>query len=766
MIEKMRRSILQIRIIYVVTTIFLVVISVVAYVNTPQLNIVLSLVALFILLFSYFELSRSLDLSQHFKIKLEETIKTLEKKNEELQEGGERYLKIFDNSPVAMTFAEIESNQIVYANNLFYNSFGYPKEEVIGRTTEDLNLVSAEENERLIPVIMSHLQEDRSIEELKALSTEERAKLLMTLKEKMLKHGYEILYTRKNGETFYAIVFVEVIEIGNRMYSLTTYQDISERKEVQKQLADEKAFAEMVIENDPAMIVAYDENLNIIVWNKKCEEYSGLKKEEVLGESIFILFPETNQEQKLNTFNLVLKDGKSLHYPMVELKQNNGFGERWIMPLRNTSQQIIGILEITRDITQTIEMTTALEQQNIELEKINDELNLTATTLQKSEERFNRMITEVKDYAIIFLNKDGIIENWNEGAEKILGYNTSEIIGKNFSLFYTEDNIKNNLAKTLLTIAAEEGKAVQEGWRIRKNGSKFWGSIVITALHDGKGEIIGFSKVTRDLTDKKMAEDKLVEANKLLEQKNAELSKMNKELESVNYISSHDLQEPLRQIQIFASRISDNEKQNLSDDGKKYFDKMNNAAKRMQNLIADLLTYSRSKTEERKFAIVDINQIVDQVKEEFAEIIEEKHATIDAEDLGDAYVIPFQFRQIMYNLIGNALKFSKPEIPPHIKIFNKKINSRQVPGTDPNNESEYHHISISDNGIGFEPQYKDRIFGVFQRLSSKDKVAGTGIGLAIVKNIVENHQGFVKATGELNKGATIDIFLPTIQLVR
>lgn len=766
MIEKMRRSILQIRIIYVVTTIFLVVISVVAYVNTPQLNIVLSLVALFILLFSYFELSRSLDLSQHFKIKLEETIKTLEKKNEELQEGGERYLKIFDNSPVAMTFAEIESNQIVYANNLFYNSFGYPKEEVIGRTTEDLNLVSAEENERLIPVIMSHLQEDRSIEELKALSTEERAKLLMTLKEKMLKHGYEILYTRKNGETFYAIVFVEVIEIGNRMYSLTTYQDISERKEVQKQLADEKAFAEMVIENDPAMIVAYDEYLNIIVWNKKCEEYSGLKKEEVLGESIFILFPETNQEQKLNTFNLVLKDGKSLHYPMVELKQNNGFGERWIMPLRNTSQQIIGILEITRDITQTIEMTTALEQQNIELEKINDELNLTATTLQKSEERFNRMITEVKDYAIIFLNKDGIIENWNEGAEKILGYNTSEIIGKNFSLFYTEDNIKNNLAKTLLTIAAEEGKAVQEGWRIRKNGSKFWGSIVITALHDGKGEIIGFSKVTRDLTDKKMAEDKLVEANKLLEQKNAELSKMNKELESVNYISSHDLQEPLRQIQIFASRISDNEKQNLSDDGKKYFDKMNNAAKRMQNLIADLLTYSRSKTEERKFAIVDINQIVDQVKEEFAEIIEEKHATIDAEDLGDAYVIPFQFRQIMYNLIGNALKFSKPEIPPHIKIFNKKINSRQVPGTDPNNESEYHHISISDNGIGFEPQYKDRIFGVFQRLSSKDKVAGTGIGLAIVKNIVENHQGFVKATGELNKGATIDIFLPTIQLVR
>lgn len=125
--------------------------------------------------------------------------------------------------------------------------------------------------------------------------------------------------------------------------------------------------------------------------------------------------------------------------------------------------------------------------------------------------------------------------------------------------------------------------------------------------------------------------------------------------------------------------------------------------------------------------------------------------------------MPFQFRQMLYNLIGNALKFSKPDTPPHITIKNEKVKSSQAPGADLTTETEYHHISITDNGIGFEPQYQDRIFEVFQRLHDKQKIAGTGIGLAIVKNIVENHNGIIKATGELNKGATFDIYIPTIQ---
>jgi len=188
----------------------------------------------------------------------------------------------------------------------------------------------------------------------------------------------------------------------------------------------------------------------------------------------------------------------------------------------------------------------------------------------------------------------------------------------------------------------------------------FWGRIVITALHDKEDKVIGFSKVTCDLTDKKMAEDKLREMNQELKLKNDELLKINKELESFTYISSHDLQEPLRQIQNFSSRMVSAEQQNLTDKGKTYLNKINNAANRMQTLIADLLAYSRTKTEERKFETVDLNIIVEEVKTDFEETIDEKHATIEVGEMCEANIIAFQFRQLIHNIIGNSLKFSNP----------------------------------------------------------------------------------------------------------
>ncbi len=245
-----------------------------------------------------------------------------------------------------------------------------------------------------------------------------------------------------------------------------------------------------------------------------------------------------------------------------------------------------------------------------------------------------------------------------------------------------------------------------------------------------------------------------------LEKKNEELIESNKELESFNYISSHDLQEPLRQIQNFTSRLITNEQENLSDKGKNYLEKVNNAANRMQTLIADLLAYSRAKTGERKFEITDLNTIVEDVTTEFKEIIDEKHATIEVGEMCDVNIIPFQFRQLMHNIIGNALKFSNPDIPPHIKISSCNIKYSKLDDAKHTLGKEYCHISIADNGIGFEPQYKDRIFEVFQRLHDKEKINGTGIGLAIVKKIVENHNGIITATSELKKGATFDIYIP------
>ena len=257
-----------------------------------------------------------------------------------------------------------------------------------------------------------------------------------------------------------------------------------------------------------------------------------------------------------------------------------------------------------------------------------------------------------------------------------------------------------------------------------------------------------------------IANKELAFQNEEKEKRAAELIIANKELLAFTYISSHDLQEPLRKIQTFVTIILENENKNLSEKGKYNFQRMQLAAGRMQQLIDDLLSFSRINTTDHKFEKTDLNVIIEEVKTELKDTIQEKHATIEVAELCTANTIIFQFRQLMYNLISNALKFSKPEVPSHIII-----KSRIVKGSKLNNEKlspdkSYCHITVEDNGIGFEPHFSERIFEVFQKLHGKDVYAGTGIGLAIVKKIVENHNGIITATSELNKGATFDIYIP------
>ncbi len=253
----------------------------------------------------------------------------------------------------------------------------------------------------------------------------------------------------------------------------------------------------------------------------------------------------------------------------------------------------------------------------------------------------------------------------------------------------------------------------------------------------------------------------LKEANQSLENKNKELLNMNKELEAFTYVSSHDMQEPLRKLQTFAGIILDKESHYLSDSGKEYFRFMQQSAERMQQLIQDLLAFSRVSAAERKFEEADLKTIIDEVEKEFKEEIAEKQAVIEVKESCGVHIIPFQFRQLIHNLIGNSLKFSNPKKPPVIKINSHIIKNEKsnIEGLTP--QKEYCHISISDNGIGFENEFSTKIFDVFQKLHSKDEYKGSGIGLSIVKKIVDNHKGVITATGELNKGATFNIYIPT-----
>ncbi len=246
-----------------------------------------------------------------------------------------------------------------------------------------------------------------------------------------------------------------------------------------------------------------------------------------------------------------------------------------------------------------------------------------------------------------------------------------------------------------------------------------------------------------------------------LEQKNIQLETANKDLVSFTYISSHDLQEPLRKIQIFADCILKGEEKKLSPISQAYFGKMTNTISRMRFLIEDLLTYSRTKSDDRIFESININLLLTEVKKDFEEVIQQQHAVIEATKPCQVEVIPFQFRQLLHNLISNSLKFSRPEVPTHIIIKSKiaigsKLNNDQLLP-----HKKYCHIIFTDNGIGFDPQYKDRIFEAFQRLNSVVEFPGTGIGLAICKRIIENHNGFITASGKLNQGVRFDIYIPS-----
>lgn len=256
-----------------------------------------------------------------------------------------------------------------------------------------------------------------------------------------------------------------------------------------------------------------------------------------------------------------------------------------------------------------------------------------------------------------------------------------------------------------------------------------------------------------DITDEHLLNIELQERNK-------ELEKSNKELASFNHVASHDLQEPLRKIQTFISRVSDADKAVLSDSAKDYINKIEASAKRMRVLIDDLLLFSRTNTTKKEFIKSNLDELLESAQSDLTEIIHEKNAVIKASKLPRLAVIPYQIEQLFINLIGNSLKYSQPDVVPEIKIESEKVLSEDYPEILEQSIKKFHKITFTDNGMGFDPQFKETIFVLFQRLHSKTDYPGTGIGLAICKKIVENHKGHILADSVPGKGSTFTVFLP------
>ncbi len=498
-------------------------------------------------------------------------------------------------------------------------------------------------------------------------------------------------------------------------YSISSQKKYAKELEnANRLLKESNEKIQTIFDNTPDAIIACDLNFVITEWNKAAEEMYRFKREEVIAKSVRdIIFTEYNDPFSRDK---VTEEINNKGFWSGEFFQSTSRKEKMIILnsssyLKNERGLPIGYLSVNRDVS--------------EIRKIERELN-------EIEKRYHLLVNEVVDYAIILLDANGIITSWNKGAEKINEYKENEIIGKHFSVFYTEEDVKQNKPLKALTDAKQNAKYVSEGWRVKKDKSLFWADVVLTKLVDEKGHLSGYVKITRDLTEKKNAQEELLH-------KTEELKRSNTELEQFAYVASHDLQEPLRMITSYVQLLEKRYKDKLDEDANEFINYAVDGASRMQTLIYSLLEYSRI-NRVKPFTDIDLDDVLHEVINDLSVLIKETDTKISWGAMPIIYGDTVLIGQLFFNLIANAIKF-RNEKPPEITISCQKRNNEYL-------------FAVKDNGIGIKKEYAEKIFVIFQRLHSKEKYPGTGIGLAVCKKIVERHEGSIWIDSEPNVGTT------------
>ncbi|HEX3386631.1 MAG TPA: PAS domain S-box protein [Mucilaginibacter sp.] len=390
-------------------------------------------------------------------------------------------------------------------------------------------------------------------------------------------------------------------------------------------------------------------------------------------------------------------------------------------------------------VTQTYEELEAMVEERTEA--LSEEIKLRQMSedyLRESRQRYHLMIDEVKDYAIIMLDAEGKILVWNQGAERIKGYKEEEILGKSFSLFYIADDIRNNKPQKMLEKAVKEGRAEDEGWRVRKDGSKFWADVVLTSIYN-EGKLVGFAKITRDITERKRLQDEVA-------LRTSQMEKANKELEAFSYSVSHDLRTPLRAVSGYSIMLKEDYEDKLDSEGNRILGNIVANARMMGQLIDDLLAFARLGKKELINSIIDMQLLTTRVVNELLQH-EDKDYDIRIGILPPVEGDSGMLKQVLMNLVSNAIKYSSKKERPIIEIG----------ATDEETRIIYY---VKDNGVGFDMAYAGKLFGVFQRLHSQEEFEGTGVGLALVKRIMDKHKGEVWGEGVEDSGAVFYFSLP------
>lgn len=367
----------------------------------------------------------------------------------------------------------------------------------------------------------------------------------------------------------------------------------------------------------------------------------------------------------------------------------------------------------------------------------------------------NKLLSEAEYVANIGSYKwklDEDIMQYSDNAYRLFGYEPGEFsptLSKFYSLVHPDDRERLEVNSVNVMASKERSETL---YRIvcKDKKIKTIRSVGEFYKKDGSWYLVG---VLADVTKQVVTERQLIVRNQ-------ELRRSNDELEAFNRIASHDLQEPLRKIQMFVSRLEEDSIHSLTARSQGYLNKVISSTERMRTLITNLLSYSKLDVVNERPENVDLNEVLADVKEDLAQLIEDTKAIIKADSLPQLVAIKFQMEQLFSNLIGNSLKYSNPDSTPVIKIKSKLLTNSDIEKSLALPHSSYVRIDFIDNGIGFDTEYQEKIFEIFQRLHTKNEYSGTGLGLAICRKIVETHNGAIFAKGTAGKGAVFTIYLP------
>ena len=580
------------------------------------------------------------------------------------------------------------------------------------------NLISVEENESYIH------EEDRELvkQQFASLSRKEDV-------------HFEYRIVAKDGATKIIAAWATMFrdEDGEPLFIRGTSQDITKQREAENKLKElNRAFeyAEEIagMGNWQYKVKSNELMLSRNLYRLMGEEPGGF--ESSFDKLLEFVHPEDREKMKQHlgaSTDVMTLD--TVEYRII----TKNAGERY---LRSRGKVVddygeIILLGIMEDVTEEVMVRRKLEEKS----------------------SFAQMLIENSVDHICAYDTEGRIIAWNRKCEQRYKLKKHDALGKYASEVYD----KSNPGQIADLQRALKGEHVYKTAPLSNTDGGLFEYFMIP-LKDQNNKVFGVLSILHDLSAIKASTDKLNELNESLERKNRELERSNDEMTSFSYVASHDLQEPLRKIQTFTRLIVEKDFPALSDKGKDYFHRMEAAAQRMQVLIDDLLTFSRTNTLPKEFKLTDLNQLLENVKKEIKDSIEEKNVRVEATALPEANVVAFQFRQLLENLLLNSIKYSRPDVNPEIKISAETVSGKDIEGLA--REKNYIKISIRDNGIGFEQEYSEKIFELFQRLHGKHEYPGTGLGLAICKKIVQNHHGLITAEGYPGEGALFTVYIP------